>query len=313
MSLPGDALAFPAIPGALLSPDALGRPNRVIDYEHGGIALNDGTQGLQVQNWRLRLVGTEVRVSAAPYVAETVLITVPGITQCSLAFDQNMNPAVAYAAGNQAYLYWYSTALEAMTTTTLDADVRSPFLCMDDKRAPATTLNLNDVLLFYIRSNRLCYRQQRDSYTIERTLAWFDGNLLSIHKAGMNAGLRMQVEVSGLSNRIATGAVLSGWRAAAYMAGVVSITGAMPADILASDLLYAVLMHRSAVTPDIRYSGRCFCSFAGHEQRAGQGQADCGWVECQRVDVLRTRSEHVDHHHVSPRRSKLPKPFADAD
>lgn len=249
MSLPGDALPNTVAAVALLSPDDIGRSARVIDYELGGIALNDGTQGLQVQNWRARLVGTEIRVAPDPYTTETVLVTAAGITQLSIAFDQNMNPVVAYVQNGLTKLYWYSTALEAMTTTTFAADVRSPFLCMDDKRNAASLLNINDVLLFYVRTNRLCYRQQRDSYNTERTLAWFDGAAVTIKKAGMNYGLRMQVELVGLQARLATGAVLGSWRDAAYLASVTSITRAMPADILTGDFLYAALMHRSAVSP----------------------------------------------------------------
>lgn len=249
MSLPGDALPNTVAAVALLSPDDIGRSARVIDYELGGIALNDGTQGLQVQNWRARLVGNEIRVAPDPYTTETVLVTGAGITQISIAFDQNMNPVVAYVQSGLTKLYWYSTALEAMTTTTFAADVRSPFLCMDDKRNAASLLNINDVLLFYVRTNRLCYRQQRDSYNTERTLAWFDGAAVTIKKAGMNYGLRMQVELVGMQARLATGAVLGAWRDAAYLASVTSITRAMPADILTGDFLYAALMHRSAVSP----------------------------------------------------------------
>ncbi|MBK7024479.1 MAG: hypothetical protein IPH41_13575 [Sulfuritalea sp.] len=249
MSLPGDALPNAVAAVALQLPDDLGRPTLVVDYEIGGIALNDGTQGLQVQNWRARLVGNEIRVAPDPYTTETVLVTAAGITQLSIAFDQNMNPVVAYVQSGLTKLYWYSTALEAMTTTTFAADVRSPFLCMDDKRNAASLLNINDVLLFYVRTNRLCYRQQRDSYNTERTLAWFDGAAVTIKKAGMNYGLRMQVELVGMQARLATGAVLSSWVEAAYLASVTSITRAMPADILTGDFLYAALMHRSAVSP----------------------------------------------------------------
>ena len=249
MSLPGDALSATAAPSALLSPDILGRPSRVIDYERGGIALNDGTQGLDVQDWRARLVGNEIRVAPEPYDTETTLLTLAGITELSLAFDQNMNPAIAYLQLGQAKLYWYSTSLGAMTTTILDADVRSPFVCMDDKRAAATSMGINDVLLFYLRSNRLCYRQQRESYGTERTLAWFEGSSVTIKKAGMNNGLRMQIELVGMNSKLATGAVLASWREAAYLASVTSIAALMPDDVATGDLLYAVLMHRSAATP----------------------------------------------------------------
>lgn len=249
MSLPNNALMLTAPTGVLLSPDALGRLSRVEDYEQGGVGLSDPSQGLRVQDWRLRLVGNEVRVSAPPYASETVLFTAAGITELSLAFDANMRPAVAYLQSGVAKLWWYDATGGGLTTTVLAADVRSPFLSFDDKRSPATTLNLNDILLFYVRSNRLCYRQQRERFQTERTLAWFEGSSVTIKKAGMNNGLRMQIEMTGMGSKLATGAVLSGWTAAAYLASVTSITGAMPADILATDLLYAVLMHRSAVTP----------------------------------------------------------------
>lgn len=249
MSLPGNALSLSAPPAALLSPDSLGRKSRVEDYELGGIGLSDPSQGLQVQTWRARLVGNEVRVAPEPYDTETVLFTAAGITELSLAFDQNMRPAIAFLQLGQAKLYWYDTGLPGVTTTTLAADVRSPFLSMDDKRAPATTLNLNDILLFYVRSNRLCYRQQRERFLTERTLAWFEGSSVTIRKAGMSRGLRMQIELVGLGSKLATGAVLSGWTPATYQPAVTVITAAMPPDILATDLVYAVLMHRSAVTP----------------------------------------------------------------
>lgn len=197
MSLPGDALAPAAVPGVLLAPDVLGRPSRIIDYERGGIALNDGTQGLNIQNWRARLVGTEIRVAPEPYNVETVVLTLAGITELSLSFDQNMQPVIAYVQDGQTKLYWYSTALEAFTTTTLDVDVRSPFLSMDDKRRPASTINSNDVLLFYLRGGYLCYRQQRDSYSIERQLALVADSTATIKEVGMNSNLRMQVIVTG--------------------------------------------------------------------------------------------------------------------
>lgn len=249
MSLPYDVLSPTPVPSTLLAPDGIGRPTRVEDYERGGIAVGDASQGLQVQNWRLRLLGADLLLSPEPYDTETAILVIAGVTELSLSFDQNMNVSVAYVASGQAKLYWYDTALPGYTTTILAADVRSPFVSFDDKRPFATTINSNDILLFYVRSNRLCYRQQRERFNTERTLAWFDGSQVKIKKAGMNDGLRMQIELVGQNNRLAVGAVLSSWVDAAYLAAVTAITRAMPADILATDFLYAALMHRSAATP----------------------------------------------------------------
>lgn len=249
MSLPYDVLSPTPAPAALLVPDDLGRRTRVQDYERGGIAVGDPSQGLDVQNWRLRLLGTDLLLSPEPYDTETAILVIAGVTELSLSFDQNMNVSVAYVELGQAKLYWYDTALPGYTTTILAADVRSPFLSFDDKRPFATTINSNDILLFYLRSNRLCYRQQRERFLTERTLAWFDGSQVTIKRAGMNRGLRMQIEMAGNKNQLATGAVLSSWRDAAYLASVTSITRAMPDEILATDFVYAALMHRSAATP----------------------------------------------------------------
>lgn len=195
MSLPEEVLDLTATLGVILPPDSLGRSSLTVDYEQGGIALNDGTQGLQIQDWRIQLVGDEVRVSHEPYADETILFTEAGITELSLSFDQNMNPSIAYVANGRAKLYYYDTALESMTILTLAADVRSPFLTMDDKRGVATELNWNDVLLFYLRSGFLYYRQQRDSFSIERVLHEVPWEKARIRRAGMNDGLRVQVEI----------------------------------------------------------------------------------------------------------------------
>ncbi len=200
MALPGDELASTAAPADLLPPDDLGRPAPTTDYELGGVALNDPSDGLDARTWRLMVVGDEVRVSADPYATEEVLFTQAGIVQASLAFDQNMAPVVAFVTGSGPFLWWYDPTLSAHTFTALAADVSGPVVCMDDKRDIATRLGTNDVLLLYTRGASLYYRQQRERYGVERLLATFVGPRISISKAGMNAGNRMQVEVVGLDN-----------------------------------------------------------------------------------------------------------------
>ena len=246
MSLPGNALSVPARPGQLLAPDNLGRPLRTTDYELGGIALNDPSQGLQVRNWRLTLVGNEVRVAGDPYTTETVVFTETGITEVSMAFDANMQPAVAYLAFSIAKLRWYDATVPGYDTVILPSDARSLVLVMDDKRDSAAAYR--DVLLFYIRTNRLCYRQQRERFFTERTLCWFEGNAVSISKAGMNDALRMQIELVGLKSRKLSRCYPATWVNPAYGVAA-SLARAMPAGLLAGDRLYAYMLHRSAATP----------------------------------------------------------------
>jgi len=198
MSLPQDILSTPAVPADLLPPDNVGRTSLIESYEQGGVDLNDSSQGLQVKIWRARLVGGNIWVSGYPYSIETLLISDIDITELSLSFNQNMTPYVAYIAGGQAKLYYYNTSMGSMDTMILDPSISSVYLTMDDKRAVATQLNWNDVLLFYIRSGLLCYREQRESFAVERVLKTVVGLFPYIVKIGMNKSLRLQIELASL-------------------------------------------------------------------------------------------------------------------
>lgn len=196
MSLPLNALSTPAYPAELLFPDNVSRTDRKVDYERGGIGLNDPSQGLNYQNWRLRIDGNQVLVSVEPYESvETLLFTAAGITEASLAFDQNMRPAVAYIQAGQAKLYWYDSFLAAQTTTTLAAGITSVYLTMDDKRSVATQTNTNDILLFYCQAGQLFYCQQRERFAVNRFLANNTFGGAYILHAGMNAKNRVQIEL----------------------------------------------------------------------------------------------------------------------
>jgi len=197
MALPLDSLTDQDIPVAnWLSPDNLGRPaDRLMDYEEGGIALNDPSAGLTGYIWRARLVGNDIVVGREPYSSETVITTDTDITELSLSFDQNMRPALAYVAGGQAKLYWYDTVTEMQITTNLAADVTLPFLSLDDKRLQATTINSNDTLLFYIRGSSLYYRQQRERYNTERLLRTYADTNIRIGRVGITRGLRLQIQI----------------------------------------------------------------------------------------------------------------------
>lgn len=197
MSLPGEALEVAAPAALFIVPDDLGRPTRALDFERGGVALNDASQGLNIKNWRARVSGNDVLISEEPYTSESVVITDTGIIDISLAFDQNMRPTLAYLSGGSVKLYWYDAALPGQTTTTFTG-ITSPFLALDDKRSVATAIASNDILLFYINGNQLAYRQQRDRFNTERILRTFPGSGVSIKRAGMGSGLRMQVEITGV-------------------------------------------------------------------------------------------------------------------
>jgi hypothetical protein len=179
----------------LLAPDDRARSNLMEDFERGGVALNDPTQGLNVRTWQIFTDGSEVRVSYIGAATSTLLFTGTGITEVSLAFDQNMRVAVGYVEGGVTKLYWYDTVAAAMTHTTF-ANCRSPMVTLDDKRQIATQLGSNDVIFAYIRDGSVRYRQQRERYEVERTLDTVDSASSRITQIGMGRNNRLQIRVS---------------------------------------------------------------------------------------------------------------------
>ncbi|MBN7822253.1 hypothetical protein [Bowmanella yangjiangensis] len=141
------------------------------DYHDGGIALNDASQGLQYQRWRVRLFDAGEANSRAmlssPNTPEFELYAVPYMTEVSLSFDQNMRPALAYVIPAGSRLWWYDSVVSGMVVTSVDG--QTPRIAMDDGRFLATEgYQRNDIILGYKRSGALYYRQQRDRFLIER-------------------------------------------------------------------------------------------------------------------------------------------------
>lgn len=193
MALPDNTLSSRAVP-ARFSGARSGATSNTVDYEDGGIALNDASQGLLVQRWRARLFDSgkaESRVVLdATNVPEFDWLTVPFMTEISFSFDALMRPAVAYVAGGAAFLNWYDSESAEYITTTLPAGVTTPRVALDDKRyMQSNGYQLSDVILGYVRGGNLYYRQQRDRYTIERLLTT---NVKPLIRIGFNRGLRFQ-------------------------------------------------------------------------------------------------------------------------
>lgn len=194
--LPDNVLSTTPVLSAFESPDSLERLSLTVDREMGGTALNNPTDGLLVQAWRAWLDGSDVRCATEAAAASgspgTILFTAAGITELSLTFDQNMRPAVAFVASGVAKLWWYDSVAGGQTTTTF-ATVTSPFLTLDDKRPKQQ--GPSDILMFYVRSGVLYYRQQRDRFNVEYTLATVP-LATRVWRLGMGRGLRLQIELT---------------------------------------------------------------------------------------------------------------------
>lgn len=160
----------------------------LVDTEMGGVGLNNPSQGSQVQMWDIKYVGNDVIVSA-PNTADTVLFIYAGITELSLAFDQNMNPFVAFTDAIGSRYWWYdSVAGGYVFSAYLPSTVKNLRCTLDDKRSQIT--GSDDIILAYMNGTSLCYRQQRDRFATEYVLKTNAGSAL--FAVGMNVNYRLQ-------------------------------------------------------------------------------------------------------------------------
>ena len=190
--LPDNVLSSTPIPANFIGARALPITG-LIDYADGGIGIQDPSEGLQYQIWRMRVINDELLLDA-PNTPAYVLYSGTDITEVSLSFDQNMRPAVAFVEAGAAKLFWYDTTLPANVITALAVDVVNPRVTLDDKRSLQSSSS--DVILGYLRAGKLYYRQQRERYTVERLLDV--GPHTGLIKIGMNRVWRLQFWMSYL-------------------------------------------------------------------------------------------------------------------
>jgi len=186
--IPGNRLSSQPRPAPLLldNPQPTLRESR----HRGGVALNDASQGLDVRTWVCRTDGTAVTLEAAG-VPATTLFTGTGITEVSLAFDQNMNPFVAFVDSSGPRFRWFDPVVSQYVITALPAGSTNPRACLDDNRG--TQSAASDVIIAYVRAAVLHFRAQRDRYLVEYTLS--TGLFRPLRAVGMNRGLRLQFQL----------------------------------------------------------------------------------------------------------------------
>lgn len=191
--LPDNTRSTTPVPGHYVDPQDQ-RVSHIVDQEMGGIAISDASAGLTYQMWTLSYGASGGQMVLSPETGSPMLLfTRGGINDISLAFDQNMRPAVAYTLNGRVYLWWYDTVVLAYVTSDFGIG-RTPRLCMDDKRA--TAVGQSDVLLAYIQAGQLKYRQQRDRFLTERVLLSFVYPNTRILSFGMSEKLRVQIELA---------------------------------------------------------------------------------------------------------------------
>jgi hypothetical protein len=147
---------------------------------------------MRYQQWDLQLFGNDVIISAANW-PPTVLFSKALITEISLAFDQNMNPFVAFVENDVAKFWWFDTVAGMTVFSNLPAGSTTPRCCLDDKRETQT--NSSDIILAYVNAGNLYFRMQRDRYGVEYLLK--TGVIGGVKRLGVSTVNRLQFYMQG--------------------------------------------------------------------------------------------------------------------
>lgn len=192
--LPQHVLSTQSFPAQFRYPRNI--PKRMLEqYEYGGIALNDPSQGMRVRVWKGEYVDDNVVVSAEGVPPVSVL-NLANVADFDFTFDQNMRVAIAYElVGGGSRFYWYDTVVSDYVTLDLGSAI-TPRCAIDDNRDMQT--QISDIILAYVRAGHLYFREQRDRYTIEYELSDQAGPG-GIVQVGMNRVWRFQFQMSSAS------------------------------------------------------------------------------------------------------------------
>ena len=137
-------------------------------WDNGGVALSDPSEDLTRYVWQAWTDGTTITVKRDDLDTYHVVLMDTNITEVDLTFDQNMRPCIAYVANGISKLYWYDTQ-QAKQVIDEYPLITNPRVSLDDKRR--FNVANSDIIFAYQKGDQLCYRVQRERFTIEHVLA----------------------------------------------------------------------------------------------------------------------------------------------
>jgi len=170
---------------------------RSLDFEDGGIAIQNPSGGLNKQIWQARLFHSGEKQSVVEMQAETVDSFIawqqPYLEEFSFSFDQNMQPVFAYVQAGQAKLRFFDSVPQAFSIIELEQGAITPRVALDDKR-DFLGYAQSDVILAYVLNGHLYRRLGSERYQSTHLVKADVGNA-GLIKIGMNKGLRFQYRV----------------------------------------------------------------------------------------------------------------------
>ena len=181
--LPENKLSTHVIASSFLTPL---RKSSAVDYEWGGVDIHDTSQGLLYRIWTSTYDGTSIRVTNG--LRSRVLLTLKNVTYHSFAFDQNMQPCVAYVMNGKTFFWYFDTLQSKHITLDYGVGYEYPQVTLDDHRQHQ--LGVSDIILSYIREDKLYYRLQRERYLQENFLE--DVPHMKLTQTGMTRNYRFR-------------------------------------------------------------------------------------------------------------------------
>lgn len=162
----------------------------LVDYHRGGVALNDASKGLDIQNWKIEVRDNKVYISGDTVEEQEIMLDNEGtIKWISLAFDHNMHYVIAYSFDDgESYLLYFNLTTNTNSSLPL-GKVNTPIVRMDDVRF-INSAN-NDIILSYVKNGKLFCRVQVDKYEVEYQLSE-DNVSANLLQCGITSASRFQ-------------------------------------------------------------------------------------------------------------------------
>ena len=136
-------------------------------WDNGGVALSDPSEDLTKYVWKAWTDGTSIKIKRDDLDTHHVILMDSDITEIDLTFDQNMRPCITYVANGISKLYWYDTQQAKQVIDDYPL-ITNPRVSLDDKRR--FNVANSDIIFAYLKDNTLCFRIQRERFSVEHVL-----------------------------------------------------------------------------------------------------------------------------------------------
>lgn len=186
-----DRLSTKPVPSKYSGAGALLDSTRLVCLQDGPLDFNNPSQGADYQVWKSAPVDGVHYLTSESHRVAVLVDPCQLVTDFRFCFNQNADLYICYTEQDSVYWQWYDTNTAKFTITKLPEGTRSAYCTLDDKRNSQT--GRSDVILAYVREDgALCFRKQRDRFTVEYELDV--GPFISLEKVYMNLGWRLQFE-----------------------------------------------------------------------------------------------------------------------